>query len=240
MVLEGKNLSKSFDGVDIIEDVSLCVNEGEMVSLLGVSGVGKTTLFNIMSGLETPDEGEVYLQGECVTGVSGKIGYMQQSDLLLPFKSVINNVMIPCRLKKTDKAEAYKKAEKILCEFALSEYKDMYPSQLSGGMRQRVSLARTFMTDCKVMLLDEPFSALDAMTRSEMQRWFKSQVKKHSLATLFITHDIDEAILLSDRIYILGGSVGKIQDEIEVRLKNADTLGEDFINLKRKILSLVK
>lgn len=233
-MLEAVRISKGYEGRKIIEDISLYVKEGEMVSLLGVSGVGKTTLFNIVSGLEKPDEGEVYLDGELITGVGGKIGYMQQSDLLLPFKTIIKNVMIPMELKGVKKAERVQKAEEILREFSLLESKDMYPGQLSGGMRQRVALARTFMTDCSVMLLDEPFSALDAITREDMQKWFKQTVKKHNMSTLFITHDIDEAIILSDRIYILGGSVGEIVGEINVA-ENTDTA-----NLKNRILEMAK
>ncbi len=233
-VLEGKGITKSYDGAKIVEDVSLCVNEGEIVALLGVSGVGKSTLFNIMSGLEKPDRGEVYLEEECITGSAGSIGYMQQSDLLLPFKTVIKNVMIPLRLSGVDKNEAYERALGQLEEFGLDEYKDMYPSQLSGGMRQRVSLARTFLYGKKVMLMDEPFSALDAMTRRDMQSWFKEKAKKHNIASLLITHDIDEALFLADRIYVLAGNVGRIVLEVE----NDAQIDEE--KLKKMILEKVR
>ncbi len=239
-MLEGKRLCKSYDGTRIIEDVSLSVEKGEMVCLLGVSGVGKTTLFNILSGLEMPDEGDVYLKGECVTGISGRIGYMQQSDLLLPFKSIVRNVMTPLLLKKMDKEDARREAEAILKEFSLGDCADMLPRQLSGGMRQRAAMARTFLTGCEVMLLDEPFSALDAITRTQMQNWFRSVIKKHGISTVFITHDIDEAILLSDRIYILSGEVGRIVSEIEVDVKVRDVFDDDFIRLKKEIIEKVK
>ena len=239
-MLEGKKLGKSYDGKRIIEDVSLSVKKGEMVCLLGVSGVGKTTLFNILSGLEMPDEGEVYLNGEPITGVAGKIGYMQQSDLLLPFKSIVRNVMTPLLLKKMDKKEARREAEAMLKEFSLGDCADMFPRQLSGGMRQRAALARTFLTGCEVMLLDEPFSALDAITRTQLQNWFRGIIKKHGLSTVFITHDIDEAILLSDRIYILSGEVGTLVDELEVKLSVRDVFCDEFIKLKREIIEKVK
>ncbi len=239
-VLEGKGLCKSYDNVKIIEDISLNVKKGEIVSLLGVSGVGKTTLFNILSGLESPDNGEVFLEGECVTGKSGRIGYMQQSDLLLPFKSVVKNVMIPLSLKGVDKKAARRQAEEILDEFGLKEYADLYPGQMSGGMRQRAALARTFLTGCSVFLMDEPFSALDAITRQKMQQWFKGVIKEKGASTVFITHDIDEAIILSDRIYILGGQVGRIQAEFEVPLDCTDSFDEDFIKLKKEILEKVR
>lgn len=240
VILEGKGLSKSYEGEKIIENVSLNVQEGEMVCLLGVSGVGKTTLFNILSGLEMPDEGDVYLKGECVTGIAGKIGYMQQSDLLLPFKSVARNVMTPLLLKKVDKKTARKEAEAILEEFSLGRCCDMFPSQLSGGMRQRAALARTFLTGCEAVLLDEPFSALDAITRTQMQNWFRTVIKRHGMSTVFITHDIDEAILLSDRIYILSGEVGRISDEIRVDIQSRDVFSHEFIRLKKEIIEKVK
>ncbi len=238
-MLEGRNITKSYDGKKIIENVSVEVKNGEMVCVLGVSGIGKTTLFNVLSGLEKPDGGDVFLDGESIGGISGKVGYMQQSDLLLPFKSIAQNVMIPCLLKGMDKKEARKKAEEILKEFGLYQWRDAYPVQLSGGMRQRAALARTFMTECNVMLFDEPFSALDALTRSDMQKWFKNTVKKHGISTLFITHDIDEAIILSDRIYILGGDVGCIKYSIETKISSADAFSEEFLELKKEIMKKV-
>ncbi len=239
VVLEGKGLCKSYGGEKIIEDVSLSVKKGEMVCLLGVSGVGKTTLFNILSGLEMPDEGDVFLHGERVTGISGRIGYMLQSDLLLPFKSVVRNVMTPLLLKKKKRDEARREAEAILKEFSLGDCCDMLPGELSGGMRQRAALARTFLTGCDVMLLDEPFSALDAITRTQMQNWFRGVIKEKGISTVFITHDIDEAILLSDRIYILAGEVGRITAEIDVDVKVRDAFDENFIRLKKEIIEKV-
>lgn len=239
-VLEGRLLTKSYDNTKIIEDICIDVKKGEMVSLLGVSGVGKTTLFNILSGLDCPDSGDVFLNGECITGKSGKIGYMQQSDLLLPFKTVAENVMIPLVLKGCDKKEAKERALAILEEFSLKDCAHMYPKKLSGGMRQRAALARTFLTGCEVLLLDEPFSALDALTRSKMQQWFKSVIKSKGASTVFITHDVDEAILLSDRIFILGGKVGRIENVTEVNLDDWDSTSEDFIKLKKELLEKVK
>ena len=231
-LLEAKGITKYYEGGKIIEDVSLYVRKGENVALLGASGVGKTTLFNILSGLENCDEGEVLLNGEVITNTSGKVGYMQQSDLLLPFKKILKNVTIPLEIAKVEKKEAEEKAKTVLEEFGLGEYIDMYPSQLSGGMRQRVALARTFMLQKELVLMDEPFSALDAITRDGMQKWFKETVRRHNIATLFITHDIDEAILLSDRIYVMAGFVGKITAEFEVN--------KDTSELKKKILNEVK
>jgi ABC-type nitrate/sulfonate/bicarbonate transport system ATPase subunit len=240
-VLESISVSKSYGGRRIIEDISIHVDKGEMVSLLGMSGIGKTTLFNILSGLEAPDEGKVLLKGEDVTGRAGKVGYMQQSDLLLPFKKIGANVAIPLILSGEKKKDALSAADKILDEFGLGEYTDMYPNQLSGGMRQRAALARTFLYAKDVLLLDEPFSALDAMTRRDMQTWFREKVKSHSLSTLFITHDINEAILLSDRIYIMSGEIGKITEETKINVPDGENaeLTDEFISAKKKILNMV-
>lgn len=241
VVLETKGVSKSYGGRKIIEDISIHVDKGEMVSLLGVSGIGKTTLFNVASGLEVPDKGKVYLNGEDMTGVAGKVGYMQQSDLLLPFKKIAENAAIPLILSGSDKKSAVRKAEEILGEFGLGEYKNSYPAQLSGGMRQRAALARTFLYAKDAVLLDEPFSALDAMTRRDMQTWFRQKVKNHGLSTLFITHDINEAILLSDRIYIMSGEPGKITEETKIELPEDENieLTVEFIAAKKRILSMV-
>lgn len=241
-VLEARGVSKSYEGRKIIENISVSVKKGEMTALLGISGIGKTTLFNVVSGLETPDAGRVYLNGEDVTGRAGKVGYMQQSDLLLPFKRVIDNAAIPLILMGRRKAEAREEAGKVLEEFGLGDYKTCYPAQLSGGMRQRAALARTFLYAKDALLLDEPFSALDAMTRGDMQRWFKNIVKTHNISTLLVTHDINEAILLSDRIYIMSGNPGRITDEFNVSVPMADNveLTEEFIALKRQILERVK
>lgn len=240
-LLETLSLSKSYGGQKIISDISIHVSECEMVSLLGVSGIGKTTLFNVLSGLEKPDSGEVILDGEPVTGKTGKIGYMQQSDLLLPFKKVAANAAIPLTLSGEKRKDAEKRAGEILDEFGLGPYKNCYPAQLSGGMRQRAALARTFLYNKKLVLLDEPFSALDAMTRAEMQKWFKNIIRTNGMSTLFITHDINEAIILSDRVYIMSGTPGRITSEIKIDVSNGEyiELNKDFIETKRKILEAV-
>jgi len=240
-VLETRGVSKSYEGKKIIEDISIYVDRGEMVSLLGLSGIGKTTLFNVASGLEAPDSGEVCLNGTDITGQAGKVGYMQQQDLLLPFKKIVKNVAVPLELMGVKREEALRRAGEILDEFSLGEYKKCYPSQLSGGMRQRAALARTFLYAQDVVLLDEPFSALDAMTRRDMQRWFKKIIRERGMSTLFITHDINEAILLSDRVYVMSGSPGKITTELQIEIEESPDmeLTESFNSIKRQILNAV-
>ena len=242
--LQVKNVSVEFEGKKIIEDISINLNKGELVCILGTSGVGKTTLFNVISGLISPTSGEVFLDGKNILENSGKISYMLQKDLLLPFKTIIDNVSLPLVIKGVKKSEARKRAQKYFAEFGLAGTEKKYPNQLSGGMRQRAALLRTYMFSCEVALLDEPFSALDAITKRKMQNWYLNIMEKIKLSTLFITHDIDEAILISKRIYIISGNPGKITKEIKIDLpknENGDevTLTEKFIEYKRKILKLL-
>ena len=235
-----KHITKTFDGKKVLEDVSVTLREGELVSLLGISGSGKTTLFNIISGLMEPDEGQVFLDGTDITGKPGSISYMLQKDLLLPFRTVRDNVSLPLLLHGMDKKQARQKAEELLPRFGLEGTGKKYPHQLSGGMRQRAALLRTYLFSRNVALLDEPFSALDTLTKGEMHKWYLQVMEEIRLSTLFITHDIDEAILLSDRIYILTGSPGRVTEEIAVdasRPRTADfCLTEEFLACKKKIL----
>ena len=241
--LEVKNISKSFDGKPVLKDVSIELNRGELVCLLGVSGGGKTTLFNVISGLLSPDNGQVLLDGEDITNQSGHISYMLQKDLLLPYRTIEDNAALPLLLKGEKKKEARKKVSPLFEQFGLEGTKKKYPSQLSGGMRQRAALLRTYMFSKDVALLDEPFSALDTLTKSAMHKWYLDVMEKIQLSTLFITHDIDEAILISDRIYLLSGTPGEITGEIVIKepkpRKNDFNLTAEFLEYKRKILSLL-
>ncbi len=239
-VLKVKNISKSFDSEQIIRDVSLELHEGEIVSLLGVSGGGKTTLFNVIAGLSHPDSGEVMLDGENITGKPGSVSYMLQKDLLLPYYTILDNVALPLIVGGIDKKEAREKAQSHFEEFGLDGTEEKYPSQISGGMKQRAALLRTYLFSEKVALLDEPFSALDMMTKSTVHQWYLDVMEKIKLSTLFITHDIDEAILLSDRIYLLTGKPGTITKEIIIKepkpRENGFKLSEEFLEYKRKII----
>ena len=238
--LEIKNISKSFDGKGVLEDISLTLRSGELVCLLGISGSGKTTLFNIIAGLTLPDGGQVFLDGEAITGKPGRISYMLQKDLLMPFRTIEDNVALPLRLKGMGKKQARQKAGELFDAFGLEGTQKKYPAQLSGGMRQRAALLRTYLFSGEVELLDEPFSALDTITKSAIHQWYLSVMEQIKLSTFFITHDIDEAILLSDRIYLLSGQPGKIVDEIiikEPKPRREDfLLSEEFLTYKKLIL----
>lgn len=235
-----KDVTFSYDQENIIEDINIGLHDNELVCLLGSSGGGKTTLFNVISGLRTPQKGKVLLDGEDITGQPGHISYMLQKDLLLPYRTIEDNVALPLIIKGEKKKEARKKAGEFFDEFGLSGTQKKYPSQLSGGMRQRAALLRTYMFSKDVALLDEPFSALDTLTKSDMHRWYLDVMDKIHLSTLFITHDIDEAILLSDRIYLLTGKPGKITEEIvikEPKPRRKDfNLTEEFLEYKRQII----
>ena len=234
--LIAKDITVDFDGEKIIENVSMSLNEGEIISLLGISGSGKTTFFNALSGLRRPTSGQVLLDGEDVTGKPGKISYMLQKDLLLRHLTVIDNAALPLIIKGVKKSQAREEAKKHLADFGLEGTENKYPHELSGGMRQRCALLRTYLTGAEVALLDEPFSALDTLTKASVHKWYLDIMEKINLSTVFVTHDIDEAILLSDRICILSGRPGRITKEITVDLpKPRSNLSDGFMEYKRLI-----
>ena len=233
-------VSKSFDGESVIQDIHIELQEGELVSLLGISGGGKTTLFNVIAGLSLPDQGQVLLDGRDITGRPGNVSYMLQKDLLLPYRTIVDNVALPLLIKGAGKKEAREKASAYFSQFGLEGTEMKYPGQLSGGMRQRAALLRTYLFSADVALLDEPFSALDMLTKGAVHSWYLDVMERIRLSTLFITHDIDEAILLTDRIYLLTGKPGRITGELvikEPRPRRKDfNLTEEFLGYKREIL----
>lgn len=246
-ILDLRKLSKTFGKTTALADVNLKVEAGEFVTVVGPSGCGKSTLFNIVAGLEEPDYGSVLRfedRSVHARDLLGRVAFMPQRDLLLQWRNVIDNAVLPLEIEGTSKAEARAEAERMLPEFGLAGFGDKYPHELSGGMRQRVALMRTFLFRRDLLLLDEPFGALDALTRTLMQRWLLEIWQKHRRTVLFITHDVDEAIFLGDRVVVMGARPGHVKLERKVDLprpRGADLLtAPEFIALKREILTAIE
>lgn len=242
-ILRVEQVTKEYNNINIIKDINIYLNQGEFVSILGPSGCGKSTLFNVISGLLKPEQGKVFVNQDEVTGKTGVVSYMHQKDLLLPWRNVVDNGILPLEIRGMKKEEARKKVIEMLPVFELEGDQEKYPNQLSGGMKQRVSLLRTYMFSKEIMLLDEPFGGLDAITRLKMQEYLLEVLRKIQGSVLFITHDIDEAIFLSDRIYIINGFPAHIVDEIHMPLKRLRTkeamATNELSQLRAKILKLL-
>ena len=201
----------------VLNNISLTVRAGEFVSLLGPSGSGKSTILKIAAGLLKPNQGRVIINGREITRAA-KVGYMPQQDLLFPWKTLLENCALPLIARGINRSQAYEQVGELLEIFGLTGFKHYYPSQLSGGMKQRAALLRTVLIDSNLMLLDEPFAALDAITRENLQEWLLGILNKFKRSVLFVTHSIDEAIYLSDRIYMISDRPGRIIMETQVEL----------------------
>ncbi len=210
------------DGLTAVRGVSLAVADGEVVALIGPSGCGKSTLLNIGAGLYAPSEGAAFVDGERVEGPNAHVAFMLQKDLLLPWRTIAENVMLGVEIQGFARAERRRRAEELLESFHLAEFAGHYPHQLSGGMRQRVALARTLAVDPSVLLLDEPFSAVDAQTRMVLQRDLARTLTRAGKTALLITHDLLEAVTLSDRVLVMSRRPGRIIDEMAIELPQRD------------------
>lgn len=241
--VEIRNITKSFGQLHTLDNISLTLKENQFVTILGPSGSGKSTLFNIIAGLWMPDNGQILIEGQSYMGKTGRVSYMHQKDLLLPWKDVLENVCVPLILKGSTKKDAEKKAIKYFPLFGLEGFEKNYPNQLSGGMRQRASLLRAYLFSNDIMLLDEPFGGLDAITKRRMQHWLLEVFKNLNASIFFITHDIDEAIFLSDKIYIFSERPASIKAVFKVDIKrprNNDTFtSKEFNEMKKEILNLL-
>lgn len=246
--LEVRSLRKTFrdrrSEVHVLDGLSLQVQPGEFVSLIGPSGSGKSTLFHIIGGLTAPDAGSVLMDGQDVTGEKGRIAYMPQQPALFPWRTVEDNVLLPEELRGTSKAAAREHARSWMERAGLSGFEKAYPHTLSGGMQQRAAFLRALMSPQEVMCLDEPFSALDALTRGDMQRWLLDIWEDTRRSVLMITHHIEEALLLSDSIYILSARPGTILKRVEVpfsRPRRENILMDpSFIALKTEISAIMR
>ncbi|CAM3683574.1 ABC transporter ATP-binding protein [Bordetella sputigena] len=240
-------ISKTFGAVQALHGLEVDIAPGEFVTVVGPSGCGKSTLFNIVAGLEEPNAGgriEFLGKPGRARDLLGKVSFMPQRDLLLPWRSVIDNAILAVELEGVRRGDARRAALDMLPEFGLAGFEKQYPHELSGGMRQRVALMRTFMFKRDLMLLDEPFGALDALTRSMMQRWLLDVWQKHRRTILFITHDVDEALFLGDRVLVMTARPGRVKLEQKVSLPRPRlpdiVTSPEFIELKRTLLAAIE
>lgn len=246
--VEIKNLSKSYilnkKELKVLEEINFQVESGKFISIIGPSGCGKSTLFRTIAGLEKDFRGFVFVNGKDVRHSRPYIAYMLQKDLLLPWRNVQQNIVLPLELAGTLKHADTGFLQKMISEFGLSDFLNAYPDELSGGMRQRVALLRTWLMEGTVMLLDEPFGALDALTRNHMQDWLTTVWENHRKTVLFITHDIEEAIYLSDEVFVMSPRPGRIVESINIDLKRPrkrDILyTHPFIEYKRRLMLSIK
>lgn len=225
-ILEVKNISKIYQNkegeVQALKNVNFRVNKGEFLSIIGPSGCGKSTLLSIIAGLEEKTEGEIYIEGQKVEGVSSKIGYMLQKDCLLEWKNILSNTLFGLEVKGIKNKENVEYVKNLLKKYHLYDFINKYPSELSGGMRQRVALIRTLAVKPKILLLDEAFSALDYQTRIMVTEDIYSILRKENITAIIVTHDISEAISMSDRVLVLNKRPGTVKDihKIDFEIEN--------------------
>ena len=205
MMLEFKNVSFRYavDEFPMMENLSFSVEAGDFVSIIGASGCGKSTIFRLINGLEQLQKGEILVNGRPIREQKQYSAFMPQKDLLFPWRTIEKNICLPMELAGVPAAEQAKRCKEVLAQVGLSEYMKKYPKDLSGGMKQRVSFARTLLSGADMLLLDEPFSALDYLTRVEMQEWLLEQWEHYHKTILFITHDVEEAVFLSKKIFVI-------------------------------------
>jgi ABC-type nitrate/sulfonate/bicarbonate transport system ATPase subunit len=246
--LELRRVSKTFSGrrgvVPALDAIDFTVPDGEFVSILGPSGCGKSTLLNIIAGLDQPTEGEVLLDGAVTPERLGRTAYMHQKDLLLPWRTVLDNAALSLEVAGVGRDEARSRAGALIDRFGLSGFERSFPATLSGGMRQRAAFLRTVLAERQLMLLDEPFGALDALTRADMQEWLLELWEELGRTILFVTHDVEEALLLSDRVLVMSPRPGRLLIDLPVELprpRRYEMVTTDrFVELKSRLLSALR
>jgi ABC-type nitrate/sulfonate/bicarbonate transport system ATPase subunit len=228
-----------------VENATFGIRPGEFVTIVGPSGCGKTTIFNMIAGLLEPSAGTIRIDGQTVMGKTGHVGYMLQKDLLLPWRTVLQNVTLGAELLNRPRKEVEGEARNLMARFGLKGFEHQWPARLSGGMKQRAALMRTVLSHQQVMLLDEPFGALDAMTKAMMQEWLLDIWSEFARTIVFITHDIDEAIYLADRVFVMSARPGSIKREVRVdlprpRLAQDITTTPEFGRIKHEVLAAIR
>ncbi len=241
--IELVRISHTFAGtppIEALRDVSLTVEAGEFASIVGPSGCGKTTVLRILAGLVVPTAGEARIGGRSTIGRPGLAAYMPQRDLLLPWRRALDNATLGAEIAGVPRREARRRALELFERFGLEGFERAWPAQLSGGMRQRLALLRTFLLPFDAILLDEPFGALDAITRRSMHGWLQDVWLRDRRTVLFVTHDVEEALLLADTVYIMTARPGRIADTMRVpfaRPRPLDIVGNpEFAALKERLL----
>ncbi len=245
-MLEFQNVSFQYaqDEQVMMKDFSFSVNNGDFVSIIGKSGCGKSTIFRLINGLESPQKGQILIDGKPIQQIKQYSAFMPQKDLLFPWNTIEKNICLPMELQKVPKKEQQKKCYEVLKEIGLLEYAHKYPKELSGGMKQRISFARTLLAGAEMLLLDEPFSALDYLTRVDMQEWLLQQWLHFHKTILFITHDVEEAIFLSKFVFIIKDSPFCCMEKIEVPLqyprKREDLKRTEIVELKEQLIKKLR
>ncbi|MBN9334266.1 ABC transporter ATP-binding protein [Devosia sp.] len=218
--LDLKSLRKSFGPTDVLADINLSVQPSEFVSILGPSGAGKSTILQLLTGAIAPDGGQMLLDGQPLTPTQHRFAFMPQGDALMPWRRIIDNATLGLEVQGLGRQAARARVSPLFAEFGLAGFENHYPVQLSGGMRQRAALLRTVVQQRPMLLLDEPFGALDALTRAHMQRWLADMWTRHRWTVLLITHDVREAVLLSERIYVLSARPARVAHHFQVPLNH--------------------
>jgi ABC-type nitrate/sulfonate/bicarbonate transport system ATPase subunit len=228
----------------VLEDIDLHAGAGEFISVIGPSGCGKSTMFKLIAGLDVPTTGDIFVDGQQAVGHPEDFAYMPQKDLLFPWRTVLDNTTLGLEVQGMKRSAAREKARPLFETFGIAGFEDAFPWQLSGGMRQRAALLRTVVQDRPVLLLDEPFGALDSLTRVEMQEWLTSVWEQFRWTVMLITHDIREAIFLSDRVYVLTARPATIRDAYEVTLPRPRSLDvvtdPEFVQLEATLLQALR
>lgn len=233
-----KNISKKYQDLDVIDNFDLSLSRGGFTTLIGPSGCGKSTLFDILMGLSKKDAGEVSWKGQTLSDLSGHAALMHQKDLLLPWLSLLENAVLPHRIQGRDREIAIRSARKLFCRLSLSGFEEYLPELVSGGMRQRCALARTLMTEHELILMDEPLSSLDALTRQQLHSHILRLQLEFGKTILMITHDIEEALLLSDEVIVLSERPMKVRRRLRLTTRKPRNFGEkDMIELRNTVFS---
>lgn len=245
-MLEFRNVTFQYEGDEapMMQNLSFSVAEGEFVSIIGASGCGKSTIFRLINGLEQLQQGEILVDGKPISQLKQYSAFMPQKDLLFPWRTIEKNICLPMELAGVNQAEQEKRCKEVLEQVGLLEYRKKYPKDLSGGMKQRVSFARTLLSGADMLLLDEPFSALDFLTRVDMQEWLLHQREHYKKTILFITHDVEEAIFLSQKIFVIQDRPFSSMEMVEVPLpqqrNRSDLKRPEIVELKEQLIGKLR